>query len=156
MIRALIKLVFKIIYSVIALFNLQLTLFLLLVGAMLFFTGTMANYPVLMPVFQVALVLSIIYAIVATLRKALGIDKKVKKSKGVQIVQPQEEKVQPIKEQSVHQTVEKPRYFSVKQNPNYVMAEFNDRYELYLKTKDGLEKIRTDYKVDGEKNDSIF
>ena len=109
-----------------------------------------------MPVFQVALVLSIIYAIVATLRKALGIDKKVKKSKGVQIVQPQEEKVQPIKEQSVPQTVEKPRYFSVKQNPNYVMAEFNDRYELYLKTKDGLEKIRTDYKVDGEKNDSIF
>ncbi|MBQ8197103.1 MAG: hypothetical protein IJZ73_03490 [Clostridia bacterium] len=39
-----------------------------------------------------------------------------------------------------------PVYFTVKQNPNYVMAEFSDRFELYLKTKKGLQKVRVDYK----------
>ena len=39
-----------------------------------------------------------------------------------------------------------PKYFSVKQNKNYVMGEFADRYELYLKTDKGLKLVRTDYK----------
>ena len=45
---------------------------------------------------------------------------------------------QPIQEQ--------PRYFRVRQNPNYVMAEYSDRYELYLITPNGLKLTRTDYK----------
>ena len=40
-----------------------------------------------------------------------------------------------------------PQYFLVKQNPNYIMAEFEDRYELYEKTDKGLVKIRTDQKA---------
>ena len=41
---------------------------------------------------------------------------------------------------------EKPRYYKLKQNPDYVMAEYSDRYELFLITAKGLEKVRTDYK----------
>lgn len=37
-------------------------------------------------------------------------------------------------------------YFKVAQNPNYVMAEYVDRYELFLQTENGLKKIREDYK----------
>ena len=37
-------------------------------------------------------------------------------------------------------------YFKVKQNPNYLMAEYTDRYELFLKTETGLKKVRVDYK----------
>ncbi len=37
-------------------------------------------------------------------------------------------------------------YFRVKQNPNYVMAEYTDRYELFVMSSDGLKKVRTDYK----------
>lgn len=44
---------------------------------------------------------------------------------------------------------EKPVYFTVKQNPNYVMAEYSDRFELFLKTKKGLQKVRVDYKKIG-------
>ena len=84
MISAIVKFIFKIIYAVIALFNLQLALFVLLVGALLYFTGTMSTYPVLSSIFQIALVLSAVYAIVTTLKKTLGLEKKVKKSKGMQ------------------------------------------------------------------------
>ena len=41
---------------------------------------------------------------------------------------------------------EKPRYYKLKQNPDYVMAEYSDRYELFLITANGLKKVRTDYK----------
>ncbi len=154
MIGALVKFIFKIIYSVLALFNLQLTLFVLLVGAVLYFTGTLETYPALMSIFQISLIISVVYAIWSTLKKALGIDKKVKKSKGVQIVGTKEEQNEQQTEQQNKPQIQtenaKPRYFSVKQNPNYVMAEFNDRYELYYKGKNGLEKVRTDYKDSGE------
>ena len=39
------------------------------------------------------------------------------------------------------------KFYQVKQNPNYIMAEFEDRYELYEKTDKGLVKIRTDQKA---------
>lgn len=42
--------------------------------------------------------------------------------------------------------IEQPRYFKVKQNPNYVMAEYSDRYELFLITPQGLKKVRVDQK----------
>ena len=113
-------------------------------------------------VFALLLVLSVLYAVIASIRKLLGLDKKVKRSKGVQIVPENESdensgqavnlQVQSqVTSQSVQESVsqeqwqtgyngynaqrvpvqsEVPRYFRVKQNPSYVMAEYSDRYEL--------------------------
>ncbi len=39
-----------------------------------------------------------------------------------------------------------PIYFTVKQDPRYVFAEYEDRYELYLKTESGLKYVKTDSK----------
>lgn len=39
-----------------------------------------------------------------------------------------------------------PIYFTVKQDERYVFAEYEDRYELYLKTENGLKYVRTDTK----------
>jgi hypothetical protein len=120
----------------------------------------MNDYPVVLILFQVLLVFAAIYAIVATIRKLLGLDKRVKKSKGMQIVggaaESESKKEQAVNNQTLPgQTVASmqevlvdnaPRYFRVKQNPDYVMAEYADRYELFLITDGGLKKIRTDYK----------
>ena len=128
-------------------FNLQPTLFFALLGVVLYIVGAFENSLVL-TLFYVAIIVSIVYAVCATILKLLGLDKKIFKSKGVQIMG---EETAP-KTEEVPDDVEKtsieeyPKYFRVKQNPNYVMAEFEDRYELYMKTADGLKKIRTDYK----------
>ena len=45
---------------------------------------------------------------------------------------------------------DKPYYFRVSQNPKYLMAEYEDRYELYYEGKDGLKFIRTDFKNIGD------
>lgn len=39
-----------------------------------------------------------------------------------------------------------PVYYKAAQNENYVFAEYEDRYELFLKTDGGLKYIKTDYK----------
>lgn len=39
-----------------------------------------------------------------------------------------------------------PVYYKAAQNENYVFAEYEDRYELFLKTGGGLKYIKTDYK----------
>ncbi len=39
-----------------------------------------------------------------------------------------------------------PIYFAVKQDDRYVFAEYEDRYELFLKTESGLKYVRTDKK----------
>ena len=147
MIKALIKGVFKLIYKLISLFNLQFALFVVLIGTLLYFTGTLSNNQTVLLVFQAALIISVVYAILTTIKKLLGIGKKVKKSKGMQIVEP-ERKTKTEEEQtvSVEQPIEKPRYYRVKQNPDYVMAEYSDKYELYRIGQNGLIKIRTDYK----------
>ena len=147
MIKALIKGVFKLIYKLISLFNLQFTLFVVLIGTLLYFTGTLSNNQTVLLVFQTTLIISVVYAILTTIKKLLGIGKKVKKSKGMQIVEP-ERKTKTEEEQtvSVEQPIEKPRYYRVKQNPDYVMAEYSDKYELYRIGQNGLIKIRTDYK----------
>ena len=44
------------------------------------------------------------------------------------------------------QAVETPTYYRVKQNSEYVMAEYKDRYELYRIIDGQMKKIRTDYK----------
>ena len=42
-------------------------------------------------------------------------------------------------------------YYEVKQDNRYMFAEYPDRYELFLKTDNGLKYVKTDYKKDVEK-----
>lgn len=39
-----------------------------------------------------------------------------------------------------------PVYYKAAQNENYVFAEYEDRYELFLKTDGGLKYVKTDFK----------
>lgn len=149
-----IKAVFKVIYKVIAYLNLQPILLVSLIGLVLYFTGVYDGNQVVRICLQVAFILSALYAIGATIKKLLGFEGRIKRTKGAQIVEEQG-KEEPSQTQEEKQSekvplTETPRYFRVKQNPDYVMAEFSDRYELYLVTDCGLQKIRTDYKQNGE------
>ncbi len=146
--------VFGVLNKILSVFNLQPTALLLLIGLVLYFTGTMDRSPVLLTVFQLVVIVSVVYAVISTIKSILGIEKKVKRSKGAQIVNNAE---QPTTVNTVEQSVagvvapvvveqEKPVYFSVKQNPEYVMAEYKDRYELFRIVNGSLKKIRTDYK----------
>ena len=140
-------------YQIIALLNLQVPVLILLIGVVMFFTGVFENNAVVLTIFYVLLAISIVSSIVMTIKKILGIDSRVKKSKGAHIIrtenqtyqdernyQPQTAKVEEEYKK------ESPTYYKVKQNPNFVMAEYSDRYILYKRTEDGLKKIRTDYK----------
>ncbi len=189
--------IFKAIYAVLSFFHLQLTLLVAVVGAILFLTGVLSSNYTVKVLFFLALILSVVYAIVRIICSLLGIGKKKKRGK-VQVV-----KVDNVKgaetqnaynvqtnaqtqresngtqeqeyigfEEARNSTWQKPigytspfertqattqtpnfgnesqfiGYFRVKQNPNYLMAEYTDRYELFVKTDGGLKKVRTDYK----------
>ena len=154
-IKTIIRAVFGVVNKILSFLNLQPTLLLILLGIVLYFTGTFDKSPAFTIVYELLIVVSVVYAVIATIKKLLGLDKKVKKSKGAQIVNSenakeenkdqQETKIEPeIKEQS--KDVEKPIYFRVKQNSEYVMAEYKDRFELYKIIDGQLKKVRTDYK----------
>lgn len=149
--------VFGVINKILSIFNLQPTALILLIGIVLYFTGTMEKTPILLTVFQLLVVVSLVYAIVSTIKSILGLGKKVKRSKGAQIINNDQQA--PVSA-PINQTVpvapvvmeqEKPVYFRVKQNPEYVMAEYKDRYELFKIVNGSLKKVRTDYK-DGERS----
>ena len=151
-IKNIIKTVFTVVLKIFQFLNLQFSLLIALIGCVLYITGTFDKNPVVLLVFQLMLIVSIIYAIVGTIKRVLGIDKKNKNSKGVQIVKPEqkentesEQKEQPIVAQTIEKE-QKPMYFRVKNHPDYIMAEYLDRVELFKKTETGLRKIRTDYK----------
>lgn len=167
LIKKIVSKVFSFIYLIISAFNLQYTLFLAILGLILFLCGVLTNNLAIAIVFYVLLGLSVIYAVVRTFRRIFGVGK-YKKS-GVKIIKQesreeqsaeQEERAETFQQkvaesyveetyQTVEQSViqpEKPKYFRVKQNPNYLMAEYSDRYELFLVTESGLKKIKTDYK----------
>ena len=148
------KTVLTFVYNIFNALNLVPALFISLVGLVLYVTGTFESYPVVMIIFQLLLIVCAIYAIVATTRKLFGLDKRVKKSKGMQIVSENSdgEKINKTTSSDSKEnadtvsSVEKPKYYKLKQNPDYMMAEYQDRYELFLITNEGLKKIRTDYK----------
>lgn len=142
-----IKAVLGVIYKIIAYLNLQPILLVSLIGLILYFTGVYDNNQVVRICLQVVFILSAIYAIGATIKKLLGFESRIKRTKGAQIVEEKGQEEQP-NEQVI--TVDEPRYFRVKQNPDYIMAEFSDRYELYRITDGGLQKVRTDSKNNGE------
>ena len=148
-IKRIIKVFFTVIYKIFAFFNLQLTLLISLIGLVLYLTGVFNSNQAVLLIFYLLLVFSIIYAIVGTVKRLLGIQPRVKKSKGAQIINEQPESVVNTQTESIKQEQvkkENPTYYTVKQNNNYIMAEYSDRYELYRKTEDGLKKVRTDFK----------
>lgn len=150
------KIVFGFIYKILSIFNLQPALFFCLLGIVLYFAGVFEN-AVFLLIYQLALILSFVYAIAQTVSKMLGLNKKVKKSKGAQIidtdkqsenVKDEKNKSEDLLDDELKTTTEQvPKYFRVKQNPDYVMAEYPDRYELYQIQDGKLKKIRTDNKI---------
>ena len=150
-----VKAVLKAIYKLIELVNLQYALLAALVGIVLYFSGAFDENAAFKTVYDVLFIVTVIYAVVATIKRLLGIEKKVKRSKGAQIVKTngEEQAEQPKSHEPPKEVVEeisvqpeKPVYFRVKQNPEYVMAEYSDRYELFKTSNGKLTKIRTDYK----------
>lgn len=157
-IRKFFNIVFTAINAILSVFNLQLTALIALIGVVLYFTGALEGNAAFKLIYEIILILSIVYAIIATVKKMLGLGKKkVKRSKGAQLVSGKDDNSQqetnapavknevpePIKEDNAN---EKPIYYRVKQNRDYVMAEYSDRYELYRIESGTLKKIRTDYK----------
>ena len=76
---------FSAVYKIISLLNLQVTLLVCLIGAVLYLTGVFEN-KVYLVIFYFLVILSIIFSIYGTIKKLLGIGKKVDKKKNVQIL----------------------------------------------------------------------
>lgn len=166
--------VLKAVYRLLCVFNLQFSILVALVGILLWALGVFEDGGFPLILFVVVFIGSILLAIILTVRKILGLDNKKQQKSNVQIVKKQkqdnETQSMPVVNSSEIPNVEnasqsytanmaqeqynsppsdvqeKPRYYRVKQNSNYVMAEYSNRYELYLITPNGLKKIRTDYK----------
>lgn len=186
------------IYKVVSVFHLKATALVLAVGVLLLVTGSFGTEPVLKTVFWGFLGVTLLYALVATVRSFLKFGQKIfgGKSAGdspdgvVDVPEGQSGRGQgnfttaprndggfppndgnygandgfTERRSAVYEndgsdviTAEKrpvttagsvlyPKYYAVKQNRNYVMAEYEDRYELFVKCNGGLKRVRTDYK----------
>ena len=151
-----IKLVLKTVYKFLSFFNLHTTMFVAVVGAILYFTGVLTSHRTILLVFYVLLIGSVIYAIFSSVKKLLGLGKRVEKKGSVQIVERDTDQNVSVQEQTVQSTNQsvlpqidpsKPiRYFAVKDNPSVVVAEYDNRYVLYYKTQSGFKYVRTDFK----------
>ena len=151
-----IKLVLKTVYKFLSFFNLHITMFVAVVGAILYFTGVLTSHRTILLVFYVLLIGSVIYAIFSSVKKLLGLGKRVEKKGSVQIVERDTDQNVSVQEQTVQSTNQsvlpqidpsKPiRYFAVKDNPSVVVAEYDNRYVLYYKTQSGFKYVRTDFK----------
>ena len=163
-----IKWLLKIVYKVVVFLNMQLPLLVVLVGIVLYLVGLFDGGGVAVTIYVICLVVSVVIAIIGLIKKLLGLDKETEKTSGVQIVEnpqtpntaqqpapapaPQVVIVQqpapssPEQAQVQVQVNEQPQYFRLKQNPNYVMAEYPDRYELFKVDNGSMVKVRTDYK----------
>lgn len=164
-----IKGVFSAIYKVLSVFNLQFALLVLIVGVILYFCGVFEGGGIPLLIFCMLFICSILAAVIITIKKIFTNGKEKDKDKGstLQIVKqedptqdkfyipPSEQSFQPIVTEQQTQTYapqqsiftqNTPKYYKVKQNPNYVMAEYADRYELFLITPQGLKLVRVDQK----------
>ena len=200
LIKRVIVTIFKAVYAILSFFNLHLTLLVGLVGLVLFLTGIFDKYPSVQTGFYIAIIASILIAIIFTIRKLLGFSGKKRKRKGIEIMDTENadgdgsgnvssqvsegittQTAQPsqivqsspyaegtytdngqaypeIQLQAQYRgaygiAVNEPKYpvyYAVKQNRNYIMAEYADRYELYFKDRNGLKKIRTDLKTENK------
>ncbi len=141
--------ILKFIYRLIALLNLQLTLLIGLIGLIIFLCGGFDDNGIAVTVLCVAVAISIVYAVIATVKKLLGFDKKKSKKRErsvPQIVKSDNEFKISQTSDNINEIVQAPKYFRVKQNSNYIMAEYHDRYELFYVQNGKMKKIRTDYK----------
>ena len=144
------------VYKVINFLNLQLALLVSVIGVVLMITGTFENNPSVLIGFYIALGVSVLLGVVGGICKLFGLKKKDKTKQGVQIVGVDNDTVGntdaeiPVKTESVPQQppvqTTYPRCYAVRQNPKYVMAEYEDRFVLYYKGANGLVKVRTDFK----------
>lgn len=165
-IKKIISQALKAVYRLLCVFNLQFTILVVLVGVLLWALGVFEQGGFALIIFVILFIGSIGLALYLTARKILGLDTEKQKKSKIQIVgnnQP-ESQTQSVNistmqtqqnavetqnaqiEQGECLQPEVPRYYKVKQNSNYVMAEYSNRYELFLITPNGLKKIRTDYK----------
>ncbi len=148
-IKKIIKTIFRALYAVISLLNLQFTLFVAVVGLILYLTGVLTGNDVVKVCFIVLIAISLVYALVATLSKLFGLDKREKRVRREKVKEEEGEDYypsSPTEREYSSEGAEQPRYFRVKQNPNLIMAEYEDRYELYEVDGKNMKKIRTDYK----------
>ena len=158
LISKVIKTVFKAIYKFLGFFNLHMTLLVGILGAILYFTGVLTSSPAILMTFYILLIVSVVIAIITSIRKLLGLNKKVEKKKGIQIIStenadenkkeeslglPETKPEEIIKPQEKNRVIRK---FFAKSNPNGLVCEYVDRYVLYLKTDGGYKYIRTDDK----------
>ncbi|HCH74719.1 MAG TPA: hypothetical protein DEV87_06025 [Clostridiales bacterium] len=152
-VKGAVKGVLKAIYKVLSVFNLHFTLFLAVLGLILYLTGTFEKGGALLICYVLLLILSVIFALFSTIKKVFKIGKK--KGGGVTIVNTDSETENenvgvPHEEKKTYSGESReecePRYYRVKQDPRCIMAEYPDRYVLYRKTENGLKRIRTDYK----------
>ena len=149
-----VKTVLKTVYKFLSFFNLHITMLLVSIGAILYFTGVFNYSRVILLVFYVLLIISILHAIIASIKKLLGLDKKVNKKGNVQIMDSDSAEstvsvsAGKIKQSNAYEIDENTplRYFAVKDNPAIVVCEYMNRYVLYYKTTDGFKYIRTDMK----------
>lgn len=148
MIKKIVSTIFKALYSIIILLNLQFALLVAVVGGILYFTGTLKSEGAKI-IFAAVAATSVLYAVIATFAKLFGLNKK-KEKKTAKTKENTEERRQPTQtdysSERIIESAERPKYFRVEQNPNMVMAEYDDRYELFDVTDGTMKKIRTDYK----------
>lgn len=152
-IRKVITAILKKLYDVLCIFNLQFTLLVALVGVVLYFTGALSEHGGVLIAFCLSFIASVVLSIVLTIRKLLGLGKKKEEKSKVQIVAQQPnsegEQIAPSVAEQPQPVISAPKYpvyYQVRQNKNYLYAEYEDRYELFQKTPQGLKRIRTDYK----------
>jgi len=158
LISKVIKTVFKAIYKFLGFFNLHITMLVGILGAILYFTGVLTSSPAILLTFYILLIISVVIAIITSIRKLLGLGKKVEKKKGMQIVSTEtaqennenqslglhgESTEETVKPQETNKIIRK---FFAKSNPNVLVYEYIDRFVLYLKTDGGYKYIRTDRK----------
>ena len=146
-----VKVIFEAVYKVLSFFNLQFTLLVGFVGLILYVTGLFHKYPQIRVWFLVAIIASVFLGLFLFIKKLFKKSKKLedKAERGnVQTVRVESQATETKEEIEKSSTViqnDKPKYYKVAQNPNYIMAEYPDRYELYKKTPNGLVKVRTDF-----------
>ncbi len=157
---------FKLIYNVLSLFHLQALLFVVVLGVILevatgkVFTGTGGV------LFGLAVTFTVIYAVIRTTAGVTNAFSGLFGSKNKKNPTPnsddededdgdeperiapqrQEPKKRKDKEKKKAYYREKPKYYKVRQNTDYVMAEYSDRYELFKIVDGRLVYVRTDKK----------
>ena len=149
--------VFKALYAIIKVFNLQLFLLIVVVGGIVYLTGGFNGSELIKWAFYLLVGLSLLYAIIETFRKLFGLDKN-KKEKGKKTIEEnkaiavEEDKPEPVKKEVVLEKPQAepahPKYFRVKDSKDLIMAEYDDKVELYRLENGNMIKIRTDYKTE--------